>query len=106
MATLISIVAMILYSPWMPGVVAKPRKQINTCAGITVAPTEDLQTKIDANPNGTTFCLQTGVHRPTSQSGYIPKLNNVIKGNGTSAVVSGAKVITGFTVSGSDFVAT
>lgn len=106
MATIISIVAMIVYGPWMPGVVVKPRKQTNTCSGVIVATTDNLQTKIDANPNGTTFCLQAGTHRLTTQTGYVPKTNNVIKGNGPNAVVSGAKVVTGFAASGSDYFAT
>ena len=33
-----------------------------TCAGVDVSIAADLQAKIDANPQGTTFCLEEGVH--------------------------------------------
>jgi hypothetical protein len=76
------------------------------CTGVTVATTDDLQSKINANPAGTTFCLAAGTHKPTSQSGYTPLSNDIFVGNGDSAVISGSKDVIGFTASGSNFVAT
>ena len=73
--------------------------------GVNVATTDNLQTLINANPDGTVFCLQAGTHRPATNAGYTPKAGNVFQGVGANAIVSGGKTITGFTTSGSNYVA-
>jgi hypothetical protein len=77
----------------------------SSCAGVTVTPADDLQAKINANPAGTTFCLQAGTHRITASSGLTPLAGDVFTGVGTAAVVDGAKVVNGWALSGSDWVA-
>lgn len=76
------------------------------CAGVTVNPGDDLQALINANGTGTTFCLQAGMHRISAAGGLTPKTGDVFRGVGQSAVVSGSKLVTGWTPSGSDWVAT
>jgi hypothetical protein len=71
-----------------------------------VASSDDLQAKISANPAGTTFCLQAGTHRPASVDGYVPLAGDTFLGVDDKAIVSGSKVLSGFTASGSDYVAT
>src|SRR5687767_12409753 len=35
------------------------------CTGVSVGVADDLQAKFDAHPEGTTFCVSSGVHRMT-----------------------------------------
>ena len=68
-----------------------------------MAPDASLQARVDANPVGTTFCLQAGVHRLSR--GISPKNNQKFIGV-PGAVLSGGKDISGqFSVSGSYWVA-
>jgi hypothetical protein len=76
------------------------------CAGLIVNPADNLQALINANASGSTFCLQTGVNRSTPYGGFAPKSGDIIQGAGQTAVVSGAKILTGWVASGSNFVVT
>jgi parallel beta-helix repeat protein len=65
--------------------------------GVPVALTQSIQAAVDANPAGTTFLLQAGVYR---MQPITPKSNDTFTGqNGT--ILSGARVLTGWTQSGS-----
>ena len=73
------------------------------CRGIEVRPGADLRAAVAASPEGATLCLTPGVHRV---SGPVrPKDRQRLVGE-PGTVVSGAKVVTGFTRSGRDWVAT
>lgn len=72
--------------PSLPGLV-----QSATCNGVQVSTSQSIQSAIDANPNGTTFCLASGTHRISV--GIIPKSGNTIVGM-PGAVLSGAKMLT------------
>jgi len=72
------------------------------CHGIEVRPGADLGAAVAASPEGATFCLRSGVHRV---SGPVrPRDGQRLVGE-PGALVSGAKVVTGFTRSGRDWVA-
>ena len=72
------------------------------CHGIEVRPGADLGAAVAASPEGATLCLRSGVHRV---SGPVrPRDGQRLVGE-PGAVVSGAKVVTGFTRSGRDWVA-
>ena len=75
------------------------------CTGVSVLPTQDLGAVMAANPAGTTYCLQPGTHRVTTRSGLLPETGDTFQGVGQNAIVSGSKTLTGWTASGSDFVA-
>jgi hypothetical protein len=79
---------------------------VSTCNGVTVNPSDDLQALISANGSGTTFCIQPGTHRISAPGGLTPKTNDVFVGIGQNAVVSGSKLVAGWSASGSDWVAT
>jgi hypothetical protein len=76
------------------------------CVGVTVNPTDDLQALINANGTGTTFCIQSGTQRISAIGGLTPKTNDVFLGVGQNAVISGSKLVGGWAVNGSDWVAT
>lgn len=76
------------------------------CVGVTVNPTDDLAALIAANGTGTTFCLQSGTHRITASGGLTPKTSDQFIGVGANTTIDGAKVVTGWAASGSDWVAT
>jgi parallel beta-helix repeat protein len=63
---------------------------IPACTGVTVNTTDNLQTLINNNANGTNFCIKTGVHRMTSA--IQPKDSDIFVGE-NGAVLSGAKDI-------------
>jgi parallel beta-helix repeat protein len=67
------------------------------CAGISVQPTDSIQAKVDANPAGSTFCLQPGTYR---EQGVQPKDNMTFIGVG-EVILNGSRVLTGFTQEGS-----
>jgi Right handed beta helix region len=73
------------------------------CRGLEVPPGPDLVAAVAASPEGATLCLQSGVHR-VSQPVRPKDRQQLIGAPGT--VLSGAKVVTGFTRSGANFVAT
>lgn len=70
---------------------------------IDVLPGQSLQSAINAQPAGTTFRLRTGVHRITSP--VFPTDGTVVVGE-PGAILSGARLLTSFTRSGSYWVAT
>lgn len=60
--------------------------------GVSVAPTDNLQTLVNNNPSTTTFCLHTGIHRDS-----VTKLKNGDMFIGQSgAIEDGAKVLSGW----------
>jgi hypothetical protein len=79
---------------------------VSSCTGVTVNPTDDLAALIAANGTGTTFCIQPGTQRVSAIDGLTPKTNDVFQGVGQTAVISGSKLVTGWAVNGSDWVAT
>ena len=72
------------------------------CRGIEVRPGADLGAAVTASPEGATLCLRPGVHRVSQP--VRPKDGQRLVGE-PGAVVSGARVVTGFTRSGRDWVA-
>jgi hypothetical protein len=62
----------------------------------------DIQSAINAAPEGTTFCLQAGVYRLTQ--GIVPKSNDTL-GGAPGTILNGAKLLTSFTQENSYFVA-
>lgn len=81
-------------------------KFVSTCVGVQVNPGDDLSALITANGTGTTFCLRPGTHRITASGGLSPKTGDVFIGVGSSTILSGSKLVTSWTVSGSDWFAT
>ncbi|MGH2819479.1 MAG: right-handed parallel beta-helix repeat-containing protein [Actinomycetota bacterium] len=75
--------------------VAPSPSRAAVCRGVAVYPGQSLQARINARPRGTTFCLRSGVHRP---SGALrPKQGQRFIGV-SGAVVDGRGVVTvGFT---------
>jgi len=69
-----------------------------TSNGVAIAPGQDIQAQINAKPTGTTFRLLAGTHRLAAP--LVPKGDSTFVGD-TGAVVSGARVLSGFTRSGS-----
>jgi hypothetical protein len=75
---------------------------IAECDGVAIQPGTNIQAAIDAHPDGTTFCLQPGVHRLLD--GLRPKEEQRFFGE-PGAVVSGAKVVASWTLEGGFWVA-
>jgi parallel beta-helix repeat protein len=63
-----------------------------------IAPGQDVQAQINAMPTGTTFRLLSGTHRLPGP--LVPKSGTTFVGD-PGAVISGARVLSGFTRSGS-----
>jgi hypothetical protein len=72
------------------------------CRGIEVRPGADLGAAVTASPEGATLCLRSGVHR-VSEPVRAKDRQRLVGEPGT--VVSGAKVVTGFSRAGRDYVA-
>ena len=66
-----------------------PAAAPTACTGVTVNPTDNLQNLVNANPAGTTFCLQPGVHHDSVK----PKSNDTFTGI-SGAVENGARLLT------------
>jgi hypothetical protein len=62
----------------------------------------DIQSAINAAPEGTTFCLQAGEYRLTQ--GIVPKSNDTLVG-APGTILNGAKLVTSFTQENGYFVA-
>ncbi|WP_132211972.1 right-handed parallel beta-helix repeat-containing protein [Kribbella steppae] len=62
-----------------------------SCDGVTVSPSDDLQSTIDAHAAGTTYCLSPGTYR--LEQPLEPKEGDALIGR-QGAVVSGSKVLT------------
>jgi hypothetical protein len=73
------------------------------CEGVVVEPGTDIQSVIDASPEGATLCVHPGVYRITIPLN--PKNNQSLMATGSGTVLNGSKLITGFVPSGSSFVA-
>ncbi|WP_165949461.1 right-handed parallel beta-helix repeat-containing protein [Kribbella turkmenica] len=69
-----------------------------SCDGVAVAPSDDVQSVIDAHAPGTTYCLSPGTYR--LEQPLVPKEGDSLIGR-LGAVVSGSKVLTGWQRSGS-----
>jgi parallel beta-helix repeat protein len=69
--------------------------------GTVISPGQSIQAAVNAYPGGTMFTLKAGVHRLQSVQ---PKAGDTFAGE-TGAIMSGAKLLTSFTRSGSYFVA-
>jgi parallel beta-helix repeat protein len=69
--------------------------------GTTISPGQSIQAAVNAYPGGTTFTLKAGVHRLQSIQ---PKAGDTFVG-ATGAILSGARLLTSFTRSGSYYVA-
>lgn len=77
-------------------------------ADVTVAPGQNIQQAVDANPPGTTFLLGAGVHRLATVA---PKLGNAFYGALAAdcarlTTLTGARLLTSFTQSGGAWFAT
>jgi hypothetical protein len=70
-------------------------------SGIPISPGQDIQAAVNANPTGTAFVIKAGVHRMHT---IRPKDGNRFTGE-PGAVISGARLLTSFTRSGSYWVA-
>jgi parallel beta-helix repeat protein len=66
------------------------------CSGVAIAPGENIQAKLDAG--GTAFCLKSGVHRLTTA--ITLRANQTLRGE-VGAILSGARVASSWTASGS-----
>lgn len=71
-------------------------------SGTTISPGQNIQNAVNAAPGGTTFTLKAGVHRLQSIQ---PKPGDVFIGE-NGAILSGARLLTSFSRSGSYYVAT
>lgn len=69
--------------------------------GTDIYPGQDLQSKINSYPGGTTFRLQPGIHRLQS---IVPKSGSSFVGQ-AGAILSGARLLTAFNRSGKYWVA-
>ena len=67
---------------------------VSDCTGVTLSPGADIQAAVNANPNGTTFCLQQGVFRLGAGKWIIPKAGDTFKGAGRGiTIINGSKVL-------------
>jgi hypothetical protein len=73
------------------------------CSGVSVSPGDNLQARLDANPEGATFCLAPGTYRLSSA--LAPKRAQKLIG-APGAVLNGSRVVSGFQFTGSVYVAT
>lgn len=77
----------------------------DTCAGVNVALGTNIQSVVNANPAGTTYCLAAGVYRLTAPLQL--KTGDTLWGAGPSptsgTMLSGAVVATGWTASGTNW---
>ncbi|WP_165553790.1 right-handed parallel beta-helix repeat-containing protein [Kribbella capetownensis] len=79
--------------PGRAGLIAPVGPVARGCAGVSVHPSEDVQSVIDAHAAGTTYCLSPGVYR--LEQPLEPKRGDALIGR-QGAVVSGSKVLTGW----------
>ena len=77
---------------------------ILNAATVRITPGTNIQNVINSNSSGSTYILAAGVHRATftrvDQVHIAPKTGDIIQGE-TGAVLSGAKLLTSFSRSGS-----
>jgi hypothetical protein len=68
---------------------------------IDILPGQNIQSQIDSFPNGTAFRLKSGTHRLSAP--LVPRSSDTFIGE-SGTIVSGARVLSGFTASGSSWV--
>jgi len=88
-------------APAGPAVPVGP--QLKACAGVRVTPADDVQAAIDAHPPGTTFCLAAGTYR--LEAPLVPRQGDALVGQ-VGAVLSGAKVLSGWQADGQQWTTT
>ena len=71
-----------------------------TPTGTLIQPGQSIQAAVNANPDGTAFVLGAGIHRMQTVT---PKNGNTFTGQ-TGAIMSGARLLTGFVQSGNTWV--
>src|SRR3712207_2735830 len=69
---------------------AAPPEPLPPCEGVAIAPGDSLQQAVDANPEGTTFCLNAGIHRLATA---VPRSGQRFIGEGPDTVLSGARIL-------------
>jgi hypothetical protein len=75
---------------------------IQVCAAtVNINSSENIQTVVNANPEGTTFVIEAGTYRMQS---VVPKSGDIFEGQ-TGADLNGSRLLTSFTRSGSYYVA-
>lgn len=82
----IAAAASVLLGCGVTAAVAVPA-QAATCTGVAVTTSSNIQSVINANPTGTTFCFAAGTY--TGANDLIPKANDVLDGDGQLAVLNG-----------------
>jgi hypothetical protein len=71
-----------------------------SCSGVAVAPSDDLKSVVVAQPESATICIKPGVHRLADE--ITPKNAQKFIGE-PGAVISGARLLTGWVKSGSNW---
>lgn len=74
-----------------------------SCSGVTISPGTEVHMVVSSRSAGTTYCLQPGLYRLTQP--IAPKAGDSFVGQ-PGTILSGARVITGWTQSGRTWVAT
>jgi parallel beta-helix repeat protein len=75
-----------------------------SAADVILNPGDDIQAAVKKNPAGTTFVLNAGTYRLQK---VVPKNGNIFQGRGrNTTILTGAKVLTGWTHSGSTWYVT
>ena len=69
-----------------------------SCTGVTINPSDTIQTIVNAHPAGTTYCLSAGLWREQSVT---PKAGDTFVGRGEATVLSGARILGPWVNSGS-----
>jgi hypothetical protein len=93
----VSVALVLMHAAWTAPPHAAPVQRFPRL----IFPGQDIQAAVNAMPAGTAFLLRAGVYRMQSVR---PKPGNTFTGE-AGAVMSGARVVTGFTASGSVWIA-
>jgi hypothetical protein len=87
-----------------PGVLdAQQMSKGPPCKGVLVEPGSDIQSVIDASPEGATLCVQPGEYR--IETALNPKNNQKLVAAAPGTILNGSKLIGRFVPSGANFVA-
>ncbi|MFC0624456.1 right-handed parallel beta-helix repeat-containing protein [Kribbella deserti] len=99
--------ALVLAAPATVAVTGTTAQAADTCAGVNVALGANIQSVVNANPAGTTYCLAAGVYQLTAPLQL--KTGDTLWGAGPSptsgTMLSGAIVPTAWTASGTNWYA-
>ena len=91
----------------VPSIPSVPEGQSpqTSCTGVRVSPgnAPQVQRLLDGNPPGTRFCFEPGTYRFATP--IVPKSGQQLIGAGAGTMLDGAKIVSGFVRSGSEFVA-